>query len=64
MTTKGAAGVSGAALVVLGSVHVVPVFRIALMLGIHRILASAFTVPNIIGNCVAILVIACLGACT
>lgn len=62
LTTKGAAGVSGAALVVLAGTlaafQTIPLASIALILGIHRILASAFTVTNIIGDCVAILVIA------
>ncbi|HEY8508109.1 MAG TPA: cation:dicarboxylase symporter family transporter, partial [Steroidobacteraceae bacterium] len=62
LTSKGAAGVAGAAFVVLaatlGSVGTVPVASIALILGIHRSMAEALTFVNVVGNCVATLVIA------
>jgi aerobic C4-dicarboxylate transport protein len=62
LTSKGAAGVSGAAFVVLagtlGAVGSIPIASIALVLGIHRILGLAFVPTNVIGNCVATLVVA------
>ena len=62
LTSKGAAGVAGAAFVVLaatlGSSGVIPVASIALILGIHRILAEALTFVNVVGNCVATIVVA------
>jgi aerobic C4-dicarboxylate transport protein len=61
LASKGAAGVAGAAFVVLaatlGSLGTVPVASIALVLGIHRILAEALTFVNLIGNCVATIVV-------
>ena len=57
LSSKGAAGVAGAALVVLSatlsSVGTVPVASVALILGVHRLLAEALTFVNLIGNCVA-----------
>ncbi len=62
LTSKGAAGVAGAAFVVLaatlGSLQVVPVASIALILGIHRILAEGLTFVNLVGNTLAAIVIA------
>jgi aerobic C4-dicarboxylate transport protein len=62
LTSKGAAGVAGAAFVVLaatlGSVGNIPVASIALVLGIHRLLAEALTFVNLVGNCLATLVVA------
>jgi aerobic C4-dicarboxylate transport protein len=62
LTSKGAAGVAGAAFVVLAatlaSVGQIPVASIALILGIHRILAEALTFVNVVGNCVATIVVA------
>jgi aerobic C4-dicarboxylate transport protein len=62
LTSKGAAGVAGAAFVVLaatlGSTGAVPVASIALILGIHRLLAEALTFVNVVGNCVATIVVA------
>jgi len=62
LTSKGAAGVAGAAFVVLaatlGSVGSIPVASIALVLGIHRLLAEALTFVNLVGNCLATLVVA------
>jgi aerobic C4-dicarboxylate transport protein len=61
LTSKGAAGVAGAAFVVLaatlGSVGTVPVASIALILGIHRLMAEALTFVNVVGNCVATIVV-------
>ncbi len=62
LTSKGAAGVAGAAFVVLaatlGTVGHIPVASIALVLGIHRLLAEALTFVNLVGNCLATIVVA------
>jgi len=62
LTSKGAAGVAGAAFVVLaatlGALGTVPVASIALILGVHRLLAEALTFVNLVGNCVATIVVA------
>jgi aerobic C4-dicarboxylate transport protein len=62
ITSKGAAGVAGAAFVVLAatlaSLGTVPVASIALVLGIHRIMAEALTFVNLVGNCIATIVVA------
>jgi aerobic C4-dicarboxylate transport protein len=62
LTSKGAAGVAGAAFVVLAatlaSTSTIPVASIALVLGIHRIMAEALTFVNVVGNCVATIVVA------
>lgn len=62
LTSKGAAGVAGAAFVVLaatlGSVGSIPVASIALVLGIHRLLAEALTFVNLVGNALATIVVA------
>lgn len=62
LTSKGAAGVAGAAFVVLAatlsSVGSIPVASIALVLGIHRLLAEALTFVNLVGNCLATIVVA------
>ncbi|HEV2700618.1 MAG TPA: C4-dicarboxylate transporter DctA [Steroidobacteraceae bacterium] len=62
LTSKGAAGVAGAAFVVLaatlGSVGTIPIASIALVLGIHRLLAEALTFVNLVGNCLATIVVA------
>ncbi len=61
LASKGAAGVAGAAFVVLaatlGSLGSVPVASIALVLGIHRLMAEALTFVNLMGNCVATVVV-------
>ena len=62
LTSKGAAGVAGAAFVVLAATlsttGTIPVASIALILGIHRILAEGLTFVNLIGNCLATIVVA------
>lgn len=62
LTSKGAAGIAGAAFVVLAATlnttGTIPVASIALILGIHRILAEGLTFVNLIGNTVATIVIA------
>jgi aerobic C4-dicarboxylate transport protein len=61
VSSKGAAGVAGAAFVVLaatlGAAATIPVASIALILGIHRLMAEALTFVNIVGNCVATIVV-------
>ncbi len=61
VASKGAAGVAGAAFVVLaatlGSLGSVPVASIALVLGIHRLMAEALTFVNLVGNTVATIVV-------
>jgi aerobic C4-dicarboxylate transport protein len=62
ITSKGAAGVAGAAFVVLAATlsttGTIPVASIALILGIHRILAEGLTFVNLVGNALATVVIA------
>jgi aerobic C4-dicarboxylate transport protein len=62
VTSKGAAGVAGAAFVVLAgtlaSIGSVPVASIALVLGIHRLMSEALTFVNVVGNCLATIGIA------
>src|SRR5437764_12530989 len=61
LTSKGVAGVAGAALVVLaGTLSVtghVPVAGVVLVLGIHRFMGQAMAVTNTLGNSVAAIVI-------
>ena len=62
LASKGAAGVAGAALIVLaatlGAVGTIPVESVALVLGIHRLMSMGLTPTNLIGNGIATLVIA------
>jgi aerobic C4-dicarboxylate transport protein len=62
LTSKGAAGVAGAALIVLAatlsSIGTIPVASITLILGIHRFMGEAISITNLIGNAVATMVIA------
>ena len=62
LTSKGAAGVAGAALVVLAgtlaATNQIPVAGVALVLGIHRFMGEGMAVTNTIGNGVAAIVIA------
>src|SRR5262249_18478094 len=61
ITSKGAAGVAGAALVALAgtlsATSYLPVAGIALILGIHRFMGEAMAVTNLIGNGVATIVV-------
>jgi len=61
VTSKGAAAVPGAAFIVLAAtlttVGSIPVVSIALILGVHRLLAEALTFVNLIGNALAALVV-------
>lgn len=62
LTSKGAAGVSGAAFVVLAgtlsTAGTIPVASVALILGVHRLLAEGMVPTNMIGNAVATLMVA------
>jgi aerobic C4-dicarboxylate transport protein len=61
LTSKGAAGVTGAAFIVLAatlaSVGTIPVASIALILGIHRFMSEALVPTNLIGNAVATIIV-------
>lgn len=62
VTSKGAAGIAGAAFVVLAATlaagGTIPVASVALVLGVHRLMSQALTPTNLIGNAVATIVIA------
>ena len=62
LTSKGAAGIAGAAFVVLAatlaSLHTIPVESVALILGIHRLMSEGLTPTNLVGNAVATIVVA------
>jgi aerobic C4-dicarboxylate transport protein len=62
LSSKGAAGVAGAAFVVLaatlGATGSIPVASVALLLGAHRLLSEGLTPTNLIGNALATLVVA------
>jgi aerobic C4-dicarboxylate transport protein len=62
LTSKGAAGVAGAAFVVLAAtlstVGHIPVASVALILGIHRLMSEGLTPTNLIGNAVATIAVA------
>ena len=57
VTSKGSAGVAGAALIVLAgtlaATNTIPVAGVALILGIHRFMGEGMAVTNTIGNTVA-----------
>jgi aerobic C4-dicarboxylate transport protein len=61
LTSKGSAGVAGAALVVLAgtlaATGTIPVAGVALVLGIHRFMGEGMAVTNTIGNAVAAIAI-------
>jgi len=61
LTSKGAAGVAGAAFVVLAATlstaGTIPVASVALVLGIHRFMSEGLTPTNLIGNAVATIVV-------
>ena len=62
LTSKGAAGVAGAAFVVLAatiaSAGSIPVESVAILLGVHRLMSEGLTPTNLIGNAVATIVVA------
>jgi aerobic C4-dicarboxylate transport protein len=61
-TSKGGAGVAGSAIVILtttlSSTGTIPVASVGLILGVHRLLSSAFVPVNVLGNALATLVVA------
>ena len=62
VTSKGGAGVAGSAIVVLASTlaatGTIPVASVGLILGVHRLLSSAFVPVNVLGNAIATLAMA------
>ena len=62
VTSKGGAGVAGSAIVILASTlaatGTIPVASVGLILGVHRLLSSAFVPVNVLGNAIATLAIA------
>jgi aerobic C4-dicarboxylate transport protein len=62
LASKGAAGVAGAAFVVLAAtlaaVGTIPLGSVAIILGVHRLLSQGMTPTNLIGNGIATLVVA------
>jgi aerobic C4-dicarboxylate transport protein len=62
LTSKGGAGVAGAALVALaatlGSSHILPVAGIALVIGVDRLMNEIRALTNLVGNAVAAIVVA------
>ncbi len=62
LASKGAAGVAGAAFVVLAATlsatGTIPVASVALVLGIHRLMSQGLTPTNLVGNAIATIVVA------
>ena len=62
LTSKGGAGVAGSAIVVVASTleanGTIPVAAVGIILGVHRLLSSAFVPVNVLGNALATIVIA------
>ena len=62
LASKGAAGIAGAAFVVLAatlsSAGTIPVAAVGLILGIHRLMSEGLTPTNFVGNAVATIVVA------
>ena len=62
VTSKGAAGIAGAAFVVLAATLAaggsIPVASVALVLGVHRLMSQGLTPTNLVGNAVATVVMA------
>lgn len=60
-TSKGGAGVAGSAIVILATTlsttGTIPVASVGLILGVHRLLSSAFVPVNVLGNALATIVI-------
>jgi len=62
LTSKGAAAVTGSGFITLAAtltaVPTIPIFGLALLLGVDRFLSSARAITNLIGNAIAALVVA------
>jgi aerobic C4-dicarboxylate transport protein len=63
-TSKGGAGVAGSAIIILATTlsttGTIPVASVGLILGVHRLLSSAFVPVNVLGNALATILIGCL----
>jgi aerobic C4-dicarboxylate transport protein len=61
LTSKGGAGVSGSSIPILAltlaSTHTIPVDSVALVLGVSKVMSAMFVFANIVGNCVATIVV-------
>jgi aerobic C4-dicarboxylate transport protein len=61
LTSKGGAGVSGSSIPILAltlaSTHTIPVDSVAIVLGVSKVMSAMFVFVNIIGNCVATIVV-------
>jgi len=61
VTSMGGAGVAGSAIVMLATTldatNVIPVASIGMILGVHRLLSSAFVPVNVLGNTLATIVV-------
>ena len=61
VTSTGGAGVAGSAIVMLATTlsasGAIPVESIGLILGVHRLLSSAFVPVNVLGNTLATIVV-------
>jgi aerobic C4-dicarboxylate transport protein len=61
LTSKGGAGVSGSSIPILAltlaSTHTIPVASVALILGVSKVMSAQFVFTNIVGNCVATVVV-------
>jgi aerobic C4-dicarboxylate transport protein len=62
LTSKGGAGVSGSSIPILAltlaSTHAIPVASVAIILGVSKVMSAQFVFTNIVGNCVATIVVA------
>lgn len=62
ITSKGSAGVTGSGFIVLvgtlAATHSVPVASAAIILGIDRFLSTGRALTNVVGNCIATLIVA------
>jgi aerobic C4-dicarboxylate transport protein len=61
LTSKGGAGVSGSSIPILAltlaSTHTIPVASVALILGVQKVMSAEFVFTNVVGNCVATIVV-------
>lgn len=62
VTSKGAAGVTGSGFIVLSStlvsLNIMPIENVAILLGVDRFMSEARSITNLIGNGIAVVVIA------
>lgn len=61
LTSTGGAGVAGSSIPILAlalaATHAIPVESVALILGVQKVLSAAFVFANIVGNCIATIVV-------